>query len=145
MALSYNLGYQESISVHPTRRQIFAGKPYSTFLNIWKWIICNFWPSKIYHFPSRYMKFLSFPNLIPVKKHYSSDPGDYISVMWLCPSVLVSTKVGWLCGGQQGLVVASSPPPFACTLHFALHCQHTKRQNVERFYLLPYPSSLSLP
>ena len=31
MALSYNLGYQESISVHPTCRQIFAGKPYSTF------------------------------------------------------------------------------------------------------------------
>ena len=39
MALSYNLGYQESISVHPTRRQIFAGKPYSTFPNIWEWVI----------------------------------------------------------------------------------------------------------
>ena len=39
MALSYNLGYQESISVHPTRRQIFAGKPYSTFANIWEWVI----------------------------------------------------------------------------------------------------------
>ena len=33
MALSYNLGYQEIISVHPTRRQIFAGKPYSTSEN----------------------------------------------------------------------------------------------------------------
>ena len=31
MALSYNLGYQESISVHPTRRQNFAGKVYSNF------------------------------------------------------------------------------------------------------------------
>ena len=39
MALSYNLGNQESISVHPTRRQIFAGKPYSTFPNIWEWVI----------------------------------------------------------------------------------------------------------
>ena len=39
MALSYNLGYQESISVHPTRLQIFAGKPYSTFPNIWEWVI----------------------------------------------------------------------------------------------------------
>ena len=39
MALSYNLGYQESILVHPTRRQIFAGKPYSTFPNIWQWVI----------------------------------------------------------------------------------------------------------
>ena len=39
MALSYNLGNQESISVHPTRRQIFAGKPYSTFPNIWEWLI----------------------------------------------------------------------------------------------------------
>ena len=35
MALNYNLGYQVSISVHPTGRQIFAGKPYSTFPNIW--------------------------------------------------------------------------------------------------------------
>ena len=39
MALSYNLDYQESISVHPTRRQIFAGKPYSTFPNIREWVI----------------------------------------------------------------------------------------------------------
>ena len=39
MALSYNLGYQESITVHPTRRQIFAGKPYSTFPNIWEWVL----------------------------------------------------------------------------------------------------------
>ena len=39
MALSYNLGYQESISVHLTRRQIFAGKPYLTFPNIWEWLI----------------------------------------------------------------------------------------------------------
>ena len=35
MTLSYNLAYQEIILVHPTRRQIFAGKPYSTFWNIW--------------------------------------------------------------------------------------------------------------
>ena len=41
MALSYNLGYQESISVHPTRRQIFAGKLDSTFPNIWEWLIDN--------------------------------------------------------------------------------------------------------
>ena len=39
MALSYNLAYQESISVHPTRRQIFAGKTDSTFWNIWQWVI----------------------------------------------------------------------------------------------------------
>ena len=39
MALSYNLGYQESLSVHPTRCQIFAGKPYWTFPNIWQWLI----------------------------------------------------------------------------------------------------------
>ena len=41
MALSYNLGYQESISVHPTRRQNFAGKVYSNFPNIWEWLICS--------------------------------------------------------------------------------------------------------
>ena len=39
MALSYNLGYQESISVHPTRRQNFAGKVYSNFPNIWEWVV----------------------------------------------------------------------------------------------------------
>ena len=37
MALSYNLGYQESILAHPTRRQIFAGKTDSTFWN-WEWV-----------------------------------------------------------------------------------------------------------
>ena len=42
MALSYNLGYQESISVHPTRRQIFAGKPYSTFPNSSNRLICRY-------------------------------------------------------------------------------------------------------
>ena len=41
MALSYNLGYQESISVHPTRRRNFAGKPYSNFPNIWEWLILH--------------------------------------------------------------------------------------------------------
>ena len=38
MALSYNLAYHEIISVHPTRRQIFAGKSDSTFWNIWQWV-----------------------------------------------------------------------------------------------------------
>ena len=42
MALSYNLGYQESISVHPTRRQIFAGKPDSTFFSLWQTPSCDF-------------------------------------------------------------------------------------------------------
>ena len=39
MALSYNLAYQEIISVHPTRRQIFADKSDSVFWNIWQWVI----------------------------------------------------------------------------------------------------------
>ena len=39
MALSYNLGYQESISVHPTRRQNFAGKVDSSFPKIRHWVI----------------------------------------------------------------------------------------------------------
>ena len=41
MALSYNLAYQEIISVNPTRRQIFAGKSDSTFWNILQWVISN--------------------------------------------------------------------------------------------------------
>ena len=45
MALSYNLGYQESISVHPTRSQNFAGKVYSNFPNIWEWVV---WPVLIF-------------------------------------------------------------------------------------------------
>ena len=52
MALSYNLDYQESISVHPTRRQNFAGKPYSTFWNIWEWVICTLttvWATQCMH------------------------------------------------------------------------------------------------
>ena len=43
MALSYNLGYQESISVHPTRRQNFAGKVYLVFPNIWEWVVGSLW------------------------------------------------------------------------------------------------------
>ena len=35
MTLRYYLAYQEIILVHPTRRQFFAGQPYSTFWNIW--------------------------------------------------------------------------------------------------------------
>ena len=42
MALSYNLGYQESIPVHPTRCQNFAAKVYSNFPNIWEWLISDF-------------------------------------------------------------------------------------------------------
>ena len=42
MALSYNLGYQESISVHPSRRQNFAGKVYSIFPIIWEWVLSNY-------------------------------------------------------------------------------------------------------
>ena len=34
MTLSYHLGYLETILVHPTRRQSFAGKTDSTFYNI---------------------------------------------------------------------------------------------------------------
>ena len=56
MALSYNLGYQESISVHLTRRQIFAGKPYFTFWNIWEWVI--FWTS--------WFEIVSFPQMITI-------------------------------------------------------------------------------
>ena len=41
MTLSYNFAHQEIILVHPTRRRIFAGKPYSTFWNIWEWVICK--------------------------------------------------------------------------------------------------------
>ena len=37
---------------------------------------------------------------------------------------------------RDSLVVASSPPPFACTLHFVFHCQHTKRQNVDWISLI---------
>ena len=39
MTLSYDLAYQEIILVHPTRRQIFAGRPYSTFWNVWEGVI----------------------------------------------------------------------------------------------------------
>ena len=39
MTLIYNLAYQEIISVHPTRRQIFAGKSDSTFWIIWHWVL----------------------------------------------------------------------------------------------------------
>ena len=51
MTLIYKLGYQESISVYPTRRQIFAGKPYDfpqhltiTHIHLWS-ILCHAGPN----------------------------------------------------------------------------------------------------
>ena len=63
MALSYNLGYRESISVHPTRRQNFAGKVYSNFPNIWEWVISHL--SITFH--TRYLR---------LKFHSSSGEGE---------------------------------------------------------------------
>ena len=40
-ALSVNLSYLETILVHPTRRQSFAGKLHSTLRNIWDFVIFN--------------------------------------------------------------------------------------------------------
>ena len=44
MTLSYNLAYQEIILVHPTRRQIFAGKPY------WVWHTLLFGTSETFSY-----------------------------------------------------------------------------------------------
>ena len=43
-ASAVNYSYQEAILVHPTRRQIFAGKPDSTFHNIWDLLIYYQYP-----------------------------------------------------------------------------------------------------
>ena len=40
-ASAVNFSYQETILVHPTRRQIFAGKPDSAVYNIWDLLIYN--------------------------------------------------------------------------------------------------------
>ena len=48
MTLSYNLAYQQTILVHPTRCQIFAGKPYSTFWNTWDLLISKLSPSLLF-------------------------------------------------------------------------------------------------
>ena len=42
MTLSYHLGYLETILVHPTRRQSFAGKSDSTFYNIWDLVVIGY-------------------------------------------------------------------------------------------------------
>ena len=39
MTLTYHLSYLETILVHPTRRQSFAGKLHSTFRNIWAFVV----------------------------------------------------------------------------------------------------------
>ena len=40
------MAYQEISLEHPKRRQIFAGKPYSTFWNIWDLLILKLGVSK---------------------------------------------------------------------------------------------------
>ena len=56
MTLSYHLGYLETILVHPTRRQSFAGKLDSTFYNIWDLVITGEL-GKNFVIKSRKMKF----------------------------------------------------------------------------------------
>ena len=76
MALSYNLGYQESISVHPTRRQNFAGIVYSNFPNIWEWLVCEYYAKK------------SFSMIIMLLPFYQSD-----TALWYC----VHAILGFMC------------------------------------------------
>ena len=96
MALSYNLAYQKIISVHPTRRQIFAGKTDSTFWNIWQWVICRQAKSGFFR--------ISVPNLYSSKSKVQSlgerGPGTWIAYtpecMHLCASV---RKCAQVCAG----------------------------------------------
>ena len=53
ITLSYNLAYQETILVHPTRRHIFARKTDSTFYKIWDLLISEWRISEIICLESR--------------------------------------------------------------------------------------------
>ena len=56
MSLSYHLGCLETILVHPTWRENFAGKLHSTFYNIWDLVVsilhkeCSFYLKRVKHF-----------------------------------------------------------------------------------------------
>ena len=89
MALSYNLGYQESISVHPTRRQIFAGKPYSTFPNIWEWLI-------YFQYESEYENFAFL--FVTKKNIYNS---SFLWQLWLWFAENVDWKQTFQSGGAE--------------------------------------------
>ena len=56
MTLSYHLGCLETILVHPTWRENFAGKLHSNFYNIWDLVVsilhkeCSFYLKRVKHF-----------------------------------------------------------------------------------------------
>ena len=69
----------ESISVHPTRRQIFAGKTDTTFPNIWEWVLYWYW------------FFFSILGLCHFWRHYHQ--ASTCKVQWLHRvSVLIALK-----------------------------------------------------
>ena len=95
MALSYNLGYQEIISVHPTRRQIFAGKPYSTFPNIWEWLIYFQYESEYENFA---FLFVTKKNIYNSSCSYDNSDYDLLKI-WIGSTL---SKVGVLSGNGDG-------------------------------------------
>ena len=138
MALSYNLGYQESISVHPTRRQNFAGKVYSNFPNIWEWVvhlICRRTLNIVL-----WLKFSSwlqgsriqFSSVRPIKSDWYSFECVYIKFSFLLviqsTSLAVSrwtymTNLLWICqfiiGRLDSYMMAGQWPLFyTCVWHF---------------------------
>ena len=102
MALSYNLAYQEIISVHPTRRQIFAGKTDLTFWNIWQWVI-----SRWAQFANRNVWSLrreKFCDLVVQPAFWVS--GDKIQIWW------VISDYWLLILSRGGLLPGRSPSPW---------------------------------
>ena len=108
MALSYNLGYQESISVHPTRRQNFAGKPFSDFPNIWEWLILNIKNTKASF--SSFSLISSLKGWVESIRSWESDAGKIVtSFQGVLIIVLLIIRALWR------LLKTSSPFP-----HFTL-------------------------
>ena len=88
MELSYNLGYQESISVHLTRRQIFAGKPYSTFPNIWEWLLRN---SHLHVGPGENSKTKYIPENPNSQYDWGNDAENVSNILYLVLRIIVQS------------------------------------------------------
>ena len=74
-----NLTYLETVLVHPTRRQSFAGKSDSTFYNIWDFVISlvllSIWHFSSPHVSQKSWNSLNFDVVVDIDVYSSTDAG----------------------------------------------------------------------
>ena len=121
MTLSYNLAYQEIISLHPTRRQIFAGKPYSTFPNIWEWLLRN---SHLHVGPGENSKTKYIPENPNSQYDWGNDAENVSNILYLVLRIIVQSWGLRLISSHCLMKILSTKN--CCASYFTVSCVSIK-------------------